>query len=99
MRRRPRDLLNDHAHARMAALELGHELLDDLAFAPEGPEADHPLGRVGAARGAGPARQKRAEERDQRAARSSHPPVKPARFRPATMYGFLRIVRQTSSER
>jgi len=30
---------------------------------------------------------------------SSHPPVNPARFKPALMYGFVRMTRHTSPER
>ena len=40
MRRRPGDLLDAHVHARMLALEVRHERLQDFALAAERPELD-----------------------------------------------------------
>ena len=40
MRRRPRNLLDDDMNARVAALELGDEVLDNFALAAEGPELE-----------------------------------------------------------
>jgi hypothetical protein len=39
VRRAPRDLLDPHAHAGVAALELGQQLLHDFAFATHRPES------------------------------------------------------------
>ena len=88
MRRRPRDLLDDDADARVAPLELRDEVADDLALAAHPPEAHGGAAFLSAphrprARPAASAAARAAAQLRERA--SSHPPVKPARRSPATM--------------
>jgi hypothetical protein len=71
----PRDLLHAHAHAGVRALELRHELLDQLALAAHGPEVDRGrtavVARV-AAPGAGEHQAGEKEDRTREAHRRAH---------------------------
>ena len=96
MRRRPGNLLHLDLQPGMPPLQLRNELADDLPFATEGPEP-HRLGAIPTAR-AGRCRgqeEARGEGSHGFGAASSQPPVNPARRRPATIGGELRIRRHS----
>ena len=105
----PRDLLDDDMNRRIAPFELGDELGHELALGTEGPEFEVFSVVVGMCRAL---QNQKAEGRKQKGGRNpfcllpsafclhfSHPPLKPARLRPAITWGFLRIVFHTNSLR
>jgi len=95
VRRRPGDLLDLDREPRVPLLELGNELADDFPFPPERPEPDRLP--APAARSAGRRRgreEDRGEPLHRAEASSSQPPAKPARLKPATIGGDVRIRRQ-----
>ena len=78
----------------MTALELGNEVAHDLALAAEPPEADD-VGAAAIGRRAAREDRRRRDGERQCDGVSSHPPVNPARFKPAITYGFFFIVAHT----
>src|SRR5206468_5663620 len=93
----PGDLLHLDFDVRMAGLELRHHLSHHLPLAAEPPETDGgmPARLPASAAGRREQREQGEGEPPQRGASASQPPVKPARFRPRTMWGFFRITFQT----
>jgi hypothetical protein len=92
------DLLHLDADTGVAALEVGHQILDHLPFAAQSPEMESDAGVL--PRAAGDDDHQRDDQELGPAAQgavasSSQPPVKPARFKPRMTWGFLRIAFQT----